>query len=209
MPTPIHISAVRLALAGHTPDTHASETSARQAAVALILREGTAGLEVLFIRRADHPEDPWSGHMALPGGRKDPGDITLADAAMRETLEEVGIPLEPTMLLGRLDDIKAGRLEVFDLSVTPFVYYYPAPPVVTPNYEVAEAIWLPLDQVTSPAQVSAYLLHWNDARQSFPAFIFGAYTIWGLTYRVLAAVAALLGRNLPHTISPAAEEMLP
>lgn len=204
MPNPFDIDALRAALAAHTPDTRPSETSARQAAVALILRDGAAGLEVLFIRRAEHPEDPWSGHMALPGGRKDPGDATLADAAMRETLEEVGLSLTPGMLLGRLDDIKAGRLEIFDLSVTPFVYHYPAPPALVPNYEVAETVWLPLDHVTDPAQVSGYVLHWNDAEQVFPAFVTGAYTIWGLTYRVLADLAGTLGRSLPDSIVPAA-----
>lgn len=209
MPHTLDIAALRAALAAHAPDTRASETSARQAAVALILRDGPTGLEVLFIRRAEHPEDPWSGHMALPGGRKDPGDATLANAAMRETQEEVGLALEQAMLLGRLDDIKAGRLEVLDLSVTPFVYYFPAPPPVTPNYEVAEAVWLPLDHVTDPTQVSAYVLHWNDAHQAFPAFVLGAYTIWGLTYRVLAGVAALLGRTLPQTISHPSEESIP
>ncbi|MGB5283894.1 MAG: NUDIX domain-containing protein, partial [Polyangiales bacterium] len=63
------------------------------AAVAMLLREGASGPEVFFIRRAEHPRDPWSGHMAFPGGRRDAGDATLLDTAMRETREEVGVDL--------------------------------------------------------------------------------------------------------------------
>lgn len=191
------LSALRDALAAHRPDTRPSETSARQAAVALVLRDAAAGPEALFIRRAEHPEDPWSGHMALPGGRRDPEDAELAHAAVRETLEEVGLSLVDAALLGRLDDIKAGRLEVFDLSVTPFVFHHAKPGALTLNHEVAEAVWLPLAHFLDPANVSAYLLHWNDAEQAFPAFVIGPYTIWGLTYRVLQGLAGLLGTALP------------
>ncbi|NNL85157.1 MAG: NUDIX domain-containing protein, partial [Myxococcales bacterium] len=59
----------------------------------MIFRENSAHTEVLFIERARHPDDPWSGHMALPGGRLDPVDASLRAAAERETREEVGVEL--------------------------------------------------------------------------------------------------------------------
>jgi len=62
-----------------------------RAAVAIVVREGTDGPQVLLIRRADHPGDAWSGHMAFPGGREDPQDENLLATAIRETLEEVGL----------------------------------------------------------------------------------------------------------------------
>jgi 8-oxo-dGTP pyrophosphatase MutT (NUDIX family) len=197
MSVPAHLDALRAALAAHAPDTRPSETSARQAAVAMVLRDRPGGLEALFIRRAEHPEDPWSGHMALPGGRRDPEDAELAHAAVRETAEEVGLSLVDAEYLGRLDDIKAGRLEIFDLSVTPFVFHHPEPGDLVPNYEVAEAVWLPLAHFLDPANVSAYPLQWNGAEQAFPAFVVGPYTIWGLTYRVLQCLARLLAVRLP------------
>jgi 8-oxo-dGTP pyrophosphatase MutT (NUDIX family) len=40
--------------------------------------------ELLLIRRAEHPSDPWSGHMALPGGRNDPQDTSLYETVVRE-----------------------------------------------------------------------------------------------------------------------------
>src|SRR5688572_15001632 len=96
--------AARLAALGNDPGV-ATETPA--AAVAAILREvpGMSAAELFFIRRAEHPQDPWSGHIAFPGGRRDPGDPNLLATAMRETLEEVGIDLSRAKLLGRLPDV--------------------------------------------------------------------------------------------------------
>ena len=59
--------------------------------LAAILREGPESAEVLFIRRSEQPGDPWSGHMAFPGGRQAPTDRELLDTARRETLEEIGL----------------------------------------------------------------------------------------------------------------------
>ena len=42
-----------------------------QAAVSVVLRSAV-GLDLLLIKRAHFDRDPWSGHMALPGGRRDP-----------------------------------------------------------------------------------------------------------------------------------------
>src|SRR3989337_2808027 len=71
-----------------------NEAGVRKAAVALIFRSGADGQpELLFIKRADYPGDPWSGQVAFPGGREEPGDSSLADTAVRETREEAGSDL--------------------------------------------------------------------------------------------------------------------
>ena len=76
-----------------------------QAAVSLVLRTA-AELEVLLIKRAESERDPWSGHMALPGGRREPGDPDLAGTAIRETAEETGVELEARgWRLGRLAEV--------------------------------------------------------------------------------------------------------
>lgn len=49
--------------------------------------------EILFIKRAGRVGDRWSGHIALPGGRRDPPDVDDRAAAIRETKEEVGLDL--------------------------------------------------------------------------------------------------------------------
>ena len=89
----------------------------KRAAVATILREGLEGPEVLLIRRAENPRDPWSGHMAFPGGREAPEDRDLLATAVRETHEEVGLDLQRSAhLLGRLDALPAVARGAHDLA---------------------------------------------------------------------------------------------
>ena len=56
--------------------------------------------EVLFIRRASRHGDRWTGHVAFPGGKRDPEDVSDRAAAERETLEEVGLDLATTVTRG-------------------------------------------------------------------------------------------------------------
>lgn len=49
--------------------------------------------EVLFIKRASRVGDRWTGHVALPGGKRDPEDADDQAAAIREASEEIGLDL--------------------------------------------------------------------------------------------------------------------
>ena len=114
----------------------------RMSAVAATLRFDRGEPEVLLIRRAEHPNDHWSGHMAFPGGRQDPADATTLATALRETREEIGIDLERHgKLLGRLDDVQAISKGVArDMLIVPYVFAMetPATPQLDPT-EVARA----------------------------------------------------------------------
>ena len=82
-------AAVQVGLAQHQPYLVGS-TDKTRAAVAAVLGPTPEGLQLLFIERAQHPDDPWSGHIAFPGGRIEIDDPSPRAAAERETLEEVG-----------------------------------------------------------------------------------------------------------------------
>ena len=158
----------------------------RQAAVAAILRDGPEQAEILFIRRADHPSDPWSGHMAFPGGRQDPEDLRLLDTAKRETLEEVGLDLASAELIGQLDDLQAVARGIHtDLMIRPFAFALRGDPIMRLNEEVAETIWAPigpmlLGQVDT---VRPYAL--RGAELELPAYDIEGRIVWGLTYQML------------------------
>lgn len=164
------------------------------AAVACILRNPEA-LEVLLIRRTEVPGDPWSGHMAFPGGRMEPGDPDLLATAVRETREEVGIDLETSAeLLGHLDDLQAmAKGQPVDLIIRPFVFWLDHPSLLTPNDEVAEALWSPLDPLVQGKADTTRPYPFRGQTLDLPAYAVGPHIVWGLTYRMLRSLFALVG----------------
>jgi 8-oxo-dGTP pyrophosphatase MutT (NUDIX family) len=175
----------------------AEATAERYAAVAAIVAPAPGPLSVLLIRRAEHPLDPWSGHMAFPGGRRDPRDADLFQTACRETREEVGIDLaESGRYLGRLDDLPAiGRLRPTGLVIRPHVFALAGRPDVRPNEEVAEALWAPLDAIARGDLDTSHRFTYEARDYEMPAFDVDGRIVWGLTYRMLSSLAALLDRG--------------
>src|ERR1700693_755663 len=114
---------LRSALDAHKSVGGDKEESGRRAAVALIFRAGEGGgPELLFIKRAEYPADPWSGQVAFPGGREEAGDANLAATAIRETREETGIDLRRDgTVIGMLDDLRPQTTRLPDIIVRPYV----------------------------------------------------------------------------------------
>ena len=165
--------------------------STRRAAVAVILRaadRARANTELLFIRRAEKAGDPWSGHMAFPGGHIEASDASLLAAAMRETREEIGLDLAATAThIGTLDHQRAQpRGRPMNMVIAPYVFRLDETTAFKPNQEVAEVVWTPLDPMVhgdnhteeervvggSPVLFSGYRIN-------------GGHFVWGLTYRML------------------------
>src|SRR5258705_6854336 len=105
------------------------------AAVAVILHDGDDGIEALFIHRAIRAGDTWSGQIAFPGGRRDPGDVDLLDTAIRETHEEVGVDLTSAERLGTLDDLYPRTPVLPPVVVRPFVFALTSRPPMVLNPE--------------------------------------------------------------------------
>ena len=110
--------------------------------------EPDADEKLLFIRRAVNKKDPWSGHVALPGGRQDKEDGEDGEAtAVRETMEEVGVDLRDGSWapLGRLVDDKVIHSSRGVLVISMFGFTSGAarpPPLLPQPSEVAEAWWV-------------------------------------------------------------------
>lgn len=147
-----------------------------------------------MIRRADDPRDPWSGHMALPGGRHEKGDVDLLTTAMRETGEEVGIALQTEDYLGALPSVRArSRAKIEPMEVSPFVFRLRGErPLATPNYEVAEVLWLPFADLTQPERKTEFALVFEGKTLLMPAIQVNEHKIWGLTYGILASLVDFL-----------------
>jgi 8-oxo-dGTP pyrophosphatase MutT (NUDIX family) len=162
------------------------EPADRRAAVALMLRERANGLELFVIKRAEKVGDPWSGHMALPGGRQEPGDESAYDTARRETREEVSIDLNEGQFLGCLDDV-GPRTMPGQLVVSTVVVAIDTEPGALDAREVVEAFWVPLERLVDKT------VEIPDFPGSWPAFTYkDRYVIWGLTHRILTQLWALI-----------------
>ncbi len=170
------------------PQPVATTTEDARAAVAIVLREPAPGdeVDILFIRRAERQHDPWSGHIAFPGGRSDLADETLLTTALRETYEEVGLRLdEKGTFLARLPDVPArARGQRVGLTISPFVFALASPAVhlLVDDREVAEAIWMPIAPLARGEGKGIYAFEMSGDRYELPSLAVGAYTLWGLTY---------------------------
>jgi 8-oxo-dGTP pyrophosphatase MutT (NUDIX family) len=185
---------VRAALAAREP-APVTDPPSSHASVALVLRDGRQGIEVLFIRRAEHPQDPWSGQMAFPGGRAEPGDEDLLATAVRETREEIGVDLataaEP---LGGLDEVRAmARMRPMNLSITPYVFRLREPFDPVLSDEVRSLHWLSLGELMGTARRSTMDYAHQGVSTQFPCLRVDEVVIWGLTYRMFMSFQERFG----------------
>lgn len=186
---------VRGALANRPAGRIPEPECAIRAAVALILRpspnEGSEP-EALLVRRAEVPGDPWSGHMALPGGRRDPDDADLLDTARRETLEETGLRLGREDHLGELGDIHPRSQHLPSICVTPFVAWLEGDQQVRVNHELTGHVWVPLSALSDPGYRSTLVREVPSIRE-FQTIEYEGDVIWGLTFAILEDFLAVLG----------------
>ena len=162
--------------------------------MAAVIRQALDGVEVLFIHRAEDPRDPWSGHMAFPGGRVEDGDADSQEAAVRETREEVGLDLhDDGVLLGRLSDVAAvGRGRPLSLVVEPYVFIIEDRPTLDPNHEVAEVVWVPLDFLLDRRNRSTIPWQHGEITVNLPCYRYRDHVIWGLTFGMVDELVTLL-----------------
>jgi 8-oxo-dGTP pyrophosphatase MutT (NUDIX family) len=179
---------VRRALRGHEART-VEVADARPAAVALVLLDGpppATGLEILLIRRAERPGDPWSGQIAFPGGRYERDDPDLLATAIRETREETGVDLTSAERLGSLDDLYPRTATLPPVVVRPFVFALGRrPPSLIPSDEVQRAFWLPLSRLGGAGVRRDITLTLRGVERTFPAYLVDDELIWGMTERIL------------------------
>lgn len=171
------------------------DAALQRAAVALVLRDGAAGIELLFIRRAEHPNDPWSGQIAFPGGRREASDADLRATAVREAREETGLDLETGgRFLGPLDELRAmARLRPMNLAIAPFAFRLDTAAGLRLSDEVTSAHWVALAALLQPAAHSMLSYeHQGGAPLEFPCLRVDGLVIWGLTYRMFASLAERL-----------------
>ena len=174
----------------------------RHCAVAMILVPGERELEACFIRRAERAGDPWSGQVAFPGGRAEPGDASAPAVAERETFEEVGLRLNAEQRIGALPTHAIRS----NMTLSPFIYYLPSrgkgprpQQIASPREvdEVASVFWVPLSHLFDSRSTTTLDYPQDGVSTTFPGIRYGDHVIWGLTLRVLETFAEMMERSLP------------
>ncbi|MBK5274920.1 MAG: CoA pyrophosphatase [Desulfuromonadales bacterium] len=167
----------------------------------MILRELPGDLEILFIERATHSLDPWSGHLAFPGGKVEAGE-QARQAAERETREEVGLDLDRERYLGRMSDIVGANLPV---RVSCFAYGISTQgvePIV--NDEVHDVFWVRLSEICNTERHRTATVGFSGRSLEVPAIILpqpDKPVLWGITYRLVMQFLNILypdGRRRLH-----------
>ena len=158
----------------------------RAAVVAVINVEDEP--EILFVVRRISGRDPWSGQVALPGGRWEPGDRDLLETAERELMEEVGIRLGELRLLGALDVVRPSNMP--SLTVTPFIAEAEGRPRVRLGGELSTYFWARLRELKPAEKIvrrpsGEYVVR--------PAYSYSAWVIWGVTARILDQIFERVG----------------
>jgi 8-oxo-dGTP pyrophosphatase MutT (NUDIX family) len=200
--TPTSMAVIRSRIAAAIADAALSTTAELsqpapngRAAVAIVLRDLLTGPEILLIRRAERVGDPWSGHMAFPGGREAPSDQDLLATALRETREELSLDLDVAgKLLGPLPPLPAiARGRSTGMLIAPFVFELTAEVALTYKLdEVSEALWAPLDPLLHGSLRSTIAYELSGQNLTLPAHDVEGRKVWGLTYRMLEDLFALI-----------------
>jgi 8-oxo-dGTP pyrophosphatase MutT (NUDIX family) len=185
---------LRQAMSRHKPRRLPLASWFSTAAVAAVARDGSSGAELLFIRRAQRDGDPWSGHMAFPGGRVEAADANPFAAALRETREEIALDLSSSPLLGKLSPVATrahGKLR--PMVIEPFVFELRELPSFTFSHEVEQVVWVPVDFFRSAKNRGS--LDWKLLK--LPCYRFEGCVIWGLTLRMVDELCTSL--NAPNS----------
>ena len=154
------------------------ESEGIKAAVCIILRLPNDNMEILLVKRAERPGDPWSGQVALPGGKRLPEDGDLMHTVMREVFEETRINLsESARFLGVMKPVKS--IIQPTLRVAPFIFMLLHGTSIKLQEELHSYRWVSINDIIK----NKGALHAGSRREE--SYNLPSYVVWGLTYRIL------------------------
>jgi 8-oxo-dGTP pyrophosphatase MutT (NUDIX family) len=161
-----------------------------EAAVATIITHQPVP-EVLVLKRKTNPNDPWSGHYAFPGGRREDDDPSLLATCIRETYEECGIRLSTDHLVKQYPMRKAGNHLNLSVPVTTFLFELTArPPIRLQTAEISCHEWLALEYVTNQSNIINRAMSPRCPEVLFPCIPATEGFVWGFTFETLMMVLA-------------------
>lgn len=180
--------ALTQALAGYKPQ-RLRYSGSRPAAVLMPLWEHNGQVHMVFTKRnvhlSHHP-----GQISFPGGAVDPDDDNLAETALRETCEEIGVCKGLVVVVKRLEQV----LTITNFLVTPYLGIVYARADFQPNpVEVERLVVVPLAKVLNRESYQPCSLQWEGVAMQQVALTHGQDVIWGATARMLLNLLDAMG----------------
>ena len=155
--------------------------SLRPSAVLVPLFQRNGNDHLLFTERTAHLEHH-AGEISFPGGGQDANDQNLSITALRETEEELGIPMNQIEILGRLDDFYS----IHGYHVIPYIGVIPSPDNLKHDpFEIAGTFEAPLDYFRNPAIHRIEDWQHRGRIHLVDFYQFEEHVIWGLTAAIL------------------------
>lgn len=193
--SPLHLIETRLGR--HRPGKKLLRRFMKRSAVAMILQVHDDEPHILMIKRAEREGDPWSGHMAFPGGRMETADRNGFAVAVRETGEEIGLHLgERDRCIGRLSELNARpHRGTFGMAVSPFVFRLEREAALSLNHEVDEVIWVPFSFLMNENNREEMLWQYKGAEIPVPCYHYEGRCIWGLSLMMLGELLDIAGNR--------------
>ncbi len=181
------IAALERLLKERNPRKIGGEPGLVHAAVMMILKETEEEFSMLFIKRPEAEWDPFSGHMAFPGGKMSGGDKSKLETAIRETQEEIGVDLGVHgRILGELDDVNPNNPRARGYIVTPYLSFLTVEvPLELDRSEVEEAVWVPMEHLRDVRNFKVRMRERDGKLIEDYTYNYGPYLIWGMTGRIV------------------------
>ena len=132
-----------------------------------------------------------SGQVGFPGGRYEPEDMDLSQTALRETEEEIGVPVNQIRLVKKLTEM---YIPPSNFIVQPFMGFMEDKPLfVAQPSEVEALIEVPLPHFLDDTVIISKLLTTSYAVDiEVPAFHLNGHVVWGATAMILSEVRHLI-----------------
>jgi 8-oxo-dGTP pyrophosphatase MutT (NUDIX family) len=156
-------------------------TDLRDAAVLVPVVDHGDEATVILTKRAEKLRNH-SGQVAFPGGRIDPTDPTPEHAALRETMEEIGLDAGHIEIIGRIPDYVAGS----GYRIAPVLgIVRPGFQLTINEHEVDAAFEVPLRFLMDPANHRRDSRMWDDKEWFYYDMPYGGRRIWGVTAGII------------------------
>ena len=168
----------------------AMKTSKKAAVTILFYPDENQSTKLILILRKTY-KGVHSAQVGFPGGRREDEDLSFRHAALRETWEEVGVPISDIEIVKEMTEL---YIPPSNFTVYPFLGVTPKTPIfIKQDEEVEDLIEVDIHDFLDDKSVKNVNVMTSLRKEmEVPAFILNDHIVWGATAMMLSEVKDLL-----------------